>query len=130
MKRRRILHVDFKEHLKGALTRYFRPLFFSSNNFPLAPDTRAEYGFEFAKIIDKVCCTSVSMTALYLTQQCQLHRCACHSGVIGTAVQPTFISNIFANKSTPVMGTHSFIRYIVTVTVTSLVTTVTNKHLH
>jgi hypothetical protein len=28
-----------------------------------------------------------------------------------------------------VMGTHSFIRYIVTVTVTSLVTTVTNKHL-
>jgi hypothetical protein len=29
----------------------------------------------------------------------------------------------------PVMGTHSFIRYIVTVTVTSLVTTVTNEHL-
>jgi hypothetical protein len=28
-----------------------------------------------------------------------------------------------------VMGTHSFIRYIVTVTVTSLVTTVTNEHL-
>jgi hypothetical protein len=29
----------------------------------------------------------------------------------------------------PVMGTHSFIRYIVTVTVTSLVTTITNEHL-
>jgi hypothetical protein len=29
----------------------------------------------------------------------------------------------------PVMGTHSFIRYIVTVTVTSLVTTFTNEHL-
>jgi hypothetical protein len=29
----------------------------------------------------------------------------------------------------PVMGTHTFIRYIVTVIVTSLVTTVTNKHL-
>jgi hypothetical protein len=29
----------------------------------------------------------------------------------------------------PVMGTHSFICYIVTVTVTSLVTTVTNEHL-
>jgi hypothetical protein len=28
-----------------------------------------------------------------------------------------------------VMGTHSFIHYIVTVTVTSLVTTVTNEHL-
>jgi hypothetical protein len=28
-----------------------------------------------------------------------------------------------------VMGTHSFIRYIVTVTVTLLVTTVTNEHL-
>jgi hypothetical protein len=41
---------------KESLTRDFRPLFFSSNNSPLAPDTRVktflEYGFEFAEKID------------------------------------------------------------------------------
>jgi hypothetical protein len=36
---------------------------------------------------------------------------------------------VFRATYTAVMGTHSFIRYIVTLTVTSLVTTVTNKHL-
>jgi hypothetical protein len=38
------------------MSRDFRPLVFSSNNFPKAPDTRVKslfaYGLEFAKIFD------------------------------------------------------------------------------
>jgi hypothetical protein len=39
------------------------------------------------------------------------------------------IVRYYATHFSPVMGTHLFIRYIVAITVTSLVTTITNKHL-
>jgi hypothetical protein len=70
-------------------------------DFPWVPDTLClfEYGFEFAKIIDKVGCTARSMTPLCMSQHCQWHRCVCHSIVNDTAVQPTFFQMFFIRKS-------------------------------
>jgi hypothetical protein len=62
-------------------------MFFWSNIFPWVPDTQVkaffEYGFEFAKIIDKVSCTGVSMTPLWYAQLCHWHRFDMYSGVNG-----------------------------------------------
>jgi hypothetical protein len=90
-----------KKLLKGTLTRDFWPLFFfhqttspGSLIHRLKP-FRIPYCFEFEKIIDKVGCTAVSLTAVSLTpmwhaQGSHWHCWDMHSGVIDTAVQPTF----------------------------------------
>jgi hypothetical protein len=86
----------------------FLPLFFffSSNNFPWAPDTRAKAFLNMASIRGEnwqsclhigvkekaVHITAVSMTPLCMSQQCQWLHCACHSGVNNTAVYITAVS--------------------------------------
>jgi hypothetical protein len=95
-----------KSKITGTLTWDFRPMVFFIKQLPLGPFSNI-HSFAFTKIFDKVGCTVVSMTSLCKSQGCQWHRCvmcisqlcrghhcACHSGVIETAVEPTF-SNIF-----------------------------------
>jgi hypothetical protein len=50
--------------IKGQCNEIFDLWFFSSMSPIWAPDARFEYGFEFAKLFDKVGASAVSMTPL------------------------------------------------------------------
>jgi hypothetical protein len=52
--------------IKGTLTRDFWPLFFSSNNFPLAPGTRV-------KAFSNMASNSRGLSTKLVAQQCQRH---------------------------------------------------------
>jgi hypothetical protein len=87
--------------LKGTLTRDFRPLFLTSNNFPWYTglpyriwlwirEDNQQSRLHSGVIVTIVTCTEVSMTQLWHAQRCHWHCCDRHIGVIDTAMQPTF----------------------------------------
>jgi hypothetical protein len=110
---RLFLYKYWSDIFKGTMPRDFRPLFFSSNNSPKAPDTRVKAFLNLAsylrskstKLVAQRChwhrcyihrggvidtavtCTTESLTPLWYAQRCHWHRFEMHSGVNDTPVQ-------------------------------------------
>jgi hypothetical protein len=97
-------------YFKGTLARDFLSLFFfSSNNSPKNPDTHFEYGFEYAKKIDKVGYTAVSSRVIrktvFMRKSDLSSQCTWHSGVTDIAVPTTAVT------MTPLWHAHRYHRH-------------------